>query len=576
MKPITLGFEIGTGKEVVIKPAHLVVTGITNESGKTTCLTGLIKRAGVRAIIFRTKIGEKAISEGTIIPPYYKEEFDWEYASDLLEASRKEKLKFERSWIIKYSKNAKNILEFKANIDKALADDAAGTKKIRELEKSVLVTLQAYLEKVLPEIQYSNLSQTLDIKDGINIMDLESFKEETQALIIKSVLQYVLKHEKNVWVVLPECWKFLPEGLGNPVKRSAEAFVRQGATNGNYLLLDSQDITGVEKSILKQVSIWILGYQREINEIKRTLDQIPVGKKSKPKPDEIATLKLGRFYVATSDFTKKIYAQPAWLPSKLAIQIARGELNVESVQDLPQKLNKISRIKTPVGEEFNLGLIVPESDTIRALERIRKEITELRHDFFDKIEKNNKQIYDTIYGLPNKIAPKEVDVDEIVGKVLQKLPVNNIPAGHIPDTEAIIQAVLKRVPSGGGQVYEVAPVDMLKKKFLQETKDKILEDINQLDESSKRMLKYLEAKGNPVSSLELEEKCFFMKHSGGASNKVSKASLQLRSIGVAHKDTHSKHHPQLKEKIKDMLQNHGATEQEVEQVYQHIVYEILK
>ena len=264
---VIFGYEIDTGKEVQIPISHTVVTGITNESGKTTAVMGLIKRSGLKAIIFKTKIGEKAIAGGSIIPPYYKEIFDWEYVAELLEMERKEKLKFERPWIIKYSKTAKNMLEFKAGIDNVLARDASGEKKLRELEKSVLITLQAYTEKLLPELQYAPLSRTLDIRDGINIIDLEQFKDTTQAIVIKSVLDEVLKHEKNILIVIPECWKYLPERISTPVKRPAEAFIRQGATNNNFLILDSQDVTGVAKSILKQVSIWCLGRQQETNDI---------------------------------------------------------------------------------------------------------------------------------------------------------------------------------------------------------------------------------------------------------------------------------------------------------------------
>src|SRR3990167_4453640 len=153
---IKFGYEIGTGKEVEIPMSHTVITGLTQEAGKTTAIMGLIKRSGLRALIIKTKIGEKAVTEGSIIPPFYKDTFDWEYAVELLESSRKEKLKFERSWIIKYSKTANNLLEFKRNIDNALANP-----KMRELERSVLITLQAYLEKILPELQYAPLSKTL-------------------------------------------------------------------------------------------------------------------------------------------------------------------------------------------------------------------------------------------------------------------------------------------------------------------------------------------------------------------------------------------------------------------------------
>ena len=374
-KQIKFGFELKTGKEISIPLAHTVVTGLTNESGKTTAIMGLIKRSGLKACIIKTKIGEKAISEGSIIPPFYKESFDWEYASELLESSRKEKLKFERSWIIKYSKTATNLLEFKRNIDNALAEG-----KLRELEKSVLITLQAYLEKILPELQYAPLSKTLDIKEGINIMDLERFKEETQSLIIRSILEEVLNKEKNTLIVLPEAWRYLPERISTPVKRPAEAFIRQGATNNNFLIIDSQDITGISKTILKQVSVWVLGYQREINEISRTIDQVPLPKKSKPKPEDIATLKLGHFFVATSEFTKKVYSQPSWMDDATAKNIALGKINIEDVE---QPLHLVPyQIVTKKQEIIQSER--PSTDFSKKLNELREDFISNRNDFFNK------------------------------------------------------------------------------------------------------------------------------------------------------------------------------------------------
>ncbi len=73
MKQIKLGYELKTGDEVNIAPAHLIVTGLAHESGKTTTLESLIERSGKRAIVFRTKIGEKGFLKGTLIPPYFKD-----------------------------------------------------------------------------------------------------------------------------------------------------------------------------------------------------------------------------------------------------------------------------------------------------------------------------------------------------------------------------------------------------------------------------------------------------------------------------------------------------------------------
>ena len=57
---ILLGYEIKTAKPVKIKPSHLIVTGVTQLSGKTTTLETLIKRSGLKAIVFKTKIGERS------------------------------------------------------------------------------------------------------------------------------------------------------------------------------------------------------------------------------------------------------------------------------------------------------------------------------------------------------------------------------------------------------------------------------------------------------------------------------------------------------------------------------------
>ena len=41
-----------------------------------------------------------------------------------------------------------------------------------------------------------------------------------------------------------------------------------------------------------------MGYQSEFNEVKIRLEQIPLPKTVKPKPDDIMSLKTGEFYLA--------------------------------------------------------------------------------------------------------------------------------------------------------------------------------------------------------------------------------------------------------------------------------------
>ncbi len=76
MKAIHLGFEVGSGNPVQIQPSHIIVTGLTQQSGKTTTLEALITRSGLRAIVFRTKPGEKGFNAGSLAAPYFKEHAD--------------------------------------------------------------------------------------------------------------------------------------------------------------------------------------------------------------------------------------------------------------------------------------------------------------------------------------------------------------------------------------------------------------------------------------------------------------------------------------------------------------------
>jgi hypothetical protein len=67
------------------------------------------------------------------------------------------------------------------------------------------------------------------LKPGVNVMDLTGLNVEMQHLVIRSSLDWVLNKETDTVVVVPEAWKFIPQGRGTPVKLGAEAFIRQAA-----------------------------------------------------------------------------------------------------------------------------------------------------------------------------------------------------------------------------------------------------------------------------------------------------------------------------------------------------------
>src|SRR5690348_6570510 len=120
MNPIILGYSVGKADPVYITPSHLIVTGVTQKSGKTTTLESLIKRSGAKAVVFRTKKGEKSFLQGSIIPPYFKDRADWQFIESLIESTMKRKLgNFDRYEIIQICNdfNVDSLFTFKEKLD---------------------------------------------------------------------------------------------------------------------------------------------------------------------------------------------------------------------------------------------------------------------------------------------------------------------------------------------------------------------------------------------------------------------------------------------------------------------------
>lgn len=323
-RTVRLGFRVDRRNAPLAEPVeiplrHLAICGQTQESGKTTTLEALITRTDVRALTFVTKRGEASFQHQRRLAPYFRDRADWQFVAAILEASRRERLKFERSWIIRASRGAKTLADVQRNVRKAMAT-------AKGLSADVYLTLDAYLDEVVPQIAHVHWATGIALDLGVNVMDLTALSVEMQHLVLKSSIDWVAEHEADTVIVIPEAWKFLPQSRNTPVKMAAVSLIRQGAALDNYLFLDSQDLGGIDKEILRSVPVWILGVQREANEIKRTLANIPAGI-AKPSASDIATLGLGQFYACWGTHAVKTYAQPIWLPAATAMRVATGELS---------------------------------------------------------------------------------------------------------------------------------------------------------------------------------------------------------------------------------------------------------
>jgi hypothetical protein len=334
-KRILLGYEVKTAKPVDFVLHHLIITGMTQRSGKTTTLEALVQRSGLKAITFRTKRGEIGFESAHKIPLFFDDKAltDWRAIEGLMEATLEERVRREpgvRPALINICRNptpAKGLNDIYQRIIEKDEDP-----KQRGFMADVYTKLRAYLEIVIPQIEKLKFSRTLELSDGANMMDLveEGLSDEMQNLILYGVLNWIYEKEKNVIVVIPEAWKFIPQDRGSPCKGIVEKLIREGAAIGNYLWIDSQDLRAVDKKYTRSIDNWILGRQRDRREVEETLKAIPIEKK--PMPLQIMTLGLGEFIACLHDDVSHVYVQPAWLGEITAKRIALGELKVEDIK----------------------------------------------------------------------------------------------------------------------------------------------------------------------------------------------------------------------------------------------------
>jgi len=246
-----------------------------------------------------------------------------------------EKMKFERAWIVRACQGARTLADIQRNLVKL----EAGAKNA--LSKDVYMLLGEYLQRVVPliaklpqggerEMEYLFGEVHKGPARGLSVMDLTAYPLELQMLVVSSTLSWIHQHANGVISIVPEAWKFIPQGRNTPVRIAAENLMREGAGLKNYVWIDSQDMAGVDKILLRGCPVWLIGVQREALEIKRALANMPEGLK-KPKAGDVATLELGQFYVCFGKSILKTYVQPAWMNETAGSAIAAGRLDVHSV-----------------------------------------------------------------------------------------------------------------------------------------------------------------------------------------------------------------------------------------------------
>lgn len=548
MTSLHLGFEIGTGEAVRIPLRHMAVTGQTQEAGKTTTLEGLVSRGaadGLRAVAFITKRGERSFQRGRKIKPYFRERADWQFVAAILEATLRERLKLQRPWIIKASRNAKTLVDVQRNVRAALP-------KARGLPESVYTELDAYLSIVIPQIEQLPYTETLDLAPGLNIMDLGGYTSELQALVIRSVMEWVYQREEQTVVIVPEAWEFIPQKRGSPVLLAAEELIRKGAGLGNYMWLDSQDLAGVNVAIRKSVIVWLLGVQREENEVKRTLAYIPNA--PKPKVEDVMQLGKGEFFVCYGKTVQRVYVQPAWMDEDEAKDVAMGVVLSRGDAPAPRRYPSAARLAEEEDEMDRQERARYEAEMVRLNDQVKRLIVELEAE-------QKERAYQA------GVAAQRINAGQAIA-TLRDILIGPAPGGSPVDgvdIPRLAAEVAKLVPSSGA-VYQVAPIEKLRKDYQTSEVGRILEAVSTFNGIQKDVLALLEMHSGIISQADLAARL-----GKGPGGWLAQHLKEMKEQGFIEVIERQGARGRLREKIAADLAHYQATDAEIDAVYGRVM-----
>jgi hypothetical protein len=316
---ILAGYEIGTGRAVHIPVTHMASTGQT-QFGKTTAQEALVERSGMRAVVFLTKRGESAFQFGRQIDPYFKERYDWRYVKALFEQTTGYSQNDKEVEIMELCNGVRSLGGVWERIKRRLNAEFNDKKdewtfdpkgKVGKRELSILKRMHFYFASIIPELAEIPRSNRLELKKGVNIIDMRAYHHNVQEMLMANAFEWVYEEEQNTIFVVPEAWNFIGEDHGSITRTAGREFIRRAAALHNFLWADCQDIRGIDKVILGQMGCWMVGNQREMNEVARTIKSF-VSLPAPPSATEIMTLGKGEFFMLYGTESRKIYVQPVW------------------------------------------------------------------------------------------------------------------------------------------------------------------------------------------------------------------------------------------------------------------------
>jgi hypothetical protein len=331
---IHVGFS--KGQSVDIDLVHTIVAAQTRY-GKSTTIRAMMQYIpdDYRALCLDVKDPRDFEGAGTEVPIYVENKTDPLMLKQLLEQESHLWLRKEFPELIDLCKEGDPFSRVLERVDARMQE------KVHPVVLDRLKVLRLLLKNLVENMAKVEMSDRLELPAKNNVMNLSKAPSAIKQLAVYSVVKWALERMERVVLIIDELPDFAPQGFSTPSKSMIGQAIRKGGAKGIWLWLSGQTMTGVDKQVLKQAMIWILGHQREINEAKRTLEQIPF--KTGLDVKDIMTLPRGQFVVCTDEGAFITFVQAEGVDAELAIKVSLGQ---ETVDDVTKLMNQVKVMKS--------------------------------------------------------------------------------------------------------------------------------------------------------------------------------------------------------------------------------------
>jgi hypothetical protein len=339
-----LGYSQEARKPVLISEGHTLVCGIPGQSGKTTCIEGLLsrwpgnERKKKKIIAFISKRGEGIFFGLKKIDPFINTSPDPDFLSLVVESmlivKRRPQVSRKINLIMaELCHNAKSLKQVLRNTTRMKKKAERYSDRLRH---HVCIALEYYLTNILPhqdqqsqndpEFRFAN-SIEFDTDNNNVVINISHLSEEVQTLVIGSVAYEILKNHHDTVLVVPDGWTIFASNGSSLGRFHVESLIAEGLPSRNYVTIESVIIEEVPLHVRRQMSTILLGYQAsgeeagdEIRALRDLTERIRRSKamKAVEKPFltsfNIQRLKVGEFYA----FPSYIEEQGAWRVNKVS------------------------------------------------------------------------------------------------------------------------------------------------------------------------------------------------------------------------------------------------------------------